>query len=618
MTMMTLWSCVDRLDIQQESDVPDDKGIGELVLFSSGNNANVNSRAVIPYMEKEGRFVCKMYYHAKATDTDSSPFDVENTPVTSWLRVNDNEGNSVYWQKDYDMDGVDKEHQDYKDYGFDSRAQYFYWRNRLYHVFLAYTDLNKLKKNVYGTEQGKLFMYPEYDDKKKTKTGEDKTWVPNGHRMMSFVKPTDGELRFSGLVFKDDDIDNSGIHFPLSGDNTGDPVSDDLRTATKTRIIELITNTDLLQQEEKTALIADIDRPKQYSDPETTSEGTFHNARWWVRYNPENINDDGSIKLELAKIYSLRQKQKTEDIISEAPANTFDMRRKPEMKTMADQPDPLIALTKMKPMGATQEANRVRLYFKHQFSQIQVNLTKAETTGEITRDNIVKVELLGVTEKGYVFTNITTDGKQIDPSYDPVVKSKYTEEQLARNPHGTSFSMFDMYDDTKYDGSGKTDAEIEAAKAADAANNYGYPLGSLKSFNAIAFGQLQAIRITWKEEPTDEIYTAETAQQENDKHLVSDTQGRKPGDAGYQTTYEADYTPVNAGDVVPPVHHVVTFPITVDDRNHSLVNLQSGFRYVYDFELRRGTIAFIRATIVDWLLDDKLNYTTSGTIDNSK
>ena len=214
-------------------------------------------------------------------------------------------------------------------------------------------------------------------------------------------------------------------------------------------------------------------------------------------------------------------------------------------------------------------------------------MTNAANTADIKAENILGVELLGVSEKGYVFTNINPDGSQIDPTYEPVVISKYTEEQQKKNQYGTSFNMFDMGTDK--------------------------PLTSLKSFNAIAFGQLQAIRITWQEEKTNENYTEETAAEENAKHLVENN-GIKPGEAGYVTKYETDYTPVSAGQEIPPVKHVATYKITVDDRNNSLVNRRSGYRYLYDFELRRGTIAFIRATIDGWMLDDNLNYGTSGTI----
>lgn len=627
--LLAVTACSDEFATPQtgiQNPLNQDKGIGQLVLFSSGNTSNSSTRAsVIPYMEQEGRFVCKMYYHAKATDTDASDFDVETTPITSWLRVNDNEGNSVYWQKDFDMDGVNTSHQDYLDYGFDSRAQYFYWRNRLDHIFLGYTDYNQLKTNTYGTTQGKLFMYPEYDGAKKTKTGTKEEWEPSSYRILKIESVSKPNPAFSQdekedaeangdtydipetievLEFKKELEEsetrplNMGLHFPLmtsydySDPNGNGTIALSTIQATQTEIWSILTASEEFTPEEKKALKGDLER-LGYDDNESTSEGTFRNARWWITYDytaDNAIDADGSVNLApgSAVIYYQREKQKMEDIIAVAPANTFDLTRG-DRTCMAEQPDPLIALTRMKPTGATQEANRVRLYFKHQFSQIQVNLVNAENTAEITADNIVSVELLGVSKKGYVFTNINPNGTQIPPTYDPVVISQYTEEQQKKNPYGTSFNMFVMNDTEK-------------------------PQTSLKSFNAIAFGQLQAIRITWQEEPTGEFYDDVTAAEENAKHLVTDGNGKKPGEDGYTTKYETGYTPVNVGDVVPPVKHVATYKITVDDRGNSLVNLKSGFRYMYDFELRRGTIAFIRATIDGWRLSDDLNYGTSGTI----
>lgn len=572
--LLAVSSCTDELvsnKHETENPLNRDKGIGELVLFSSGSTSNTNTRAVIPYMEKDGRFVCKMYYHAKATDSDTDPFDVENTPITSWLRVNDLEGNSVYWRNDFDLTGVDKGHQDYIDYGFDSRAQYFYWRNRLYHIFLAYTDFNLLKENAYEltnkiNEDGdvipkarSLFMYPNYDGAKKTKTGDRQTWDISDYKTLKlgWSNPEHTELVFQGV--DKTSYPNLGLHFPLMNDEdyhdyyNGLDVSHATIVSTRNQILTIIDGTEHLTAAEKAALKDDIQRT-DYSENEITAEGTFRYARWWVALDAsaqDAYNADGSVNLGngTSVVYCQHEKQKLEDIIATAPANTFDLRRGETMNSMADQPDPLIALTKMKPTGATQEANRVRLYFKHQFSQIQVNLTNAENTAEIKAGNIVSVELLGVTEKGYVFTNINPDGTQIPPSYDPVVISKYSTDELKENPYGTSFNMFDMGDSK--------------------------PLTSLKSFNAIAFGQLQAIRITWKEEDTEENGVKEEG-----------------------------------------VRHVATYKITVDDRNNSLVNLRSGFRYMYDFELRRGTIAFIRATIDGWQLHDDLNYGTSGTIYN--
>lgn len=624
--LLAVVSCTDELAVEQsgtENPLNQDKGIGELVLFSSGNSGNSSTRAVIPYMEQEGRFVCKMYYHAKATDTDASEFDTENTPIISWLRVNNKEGNSVYWNREFpdktgdglsdyrDLSDADRNDANYKDYGFDPNAQFFYWRNRLDHIFLAYTDFNLLMSNKYnmGTDSKgnsvpvarSLFMYPDYDGEKKTKTGQIESWVPQDYkklRIRSVEKDNITVLQVNGT--EQISYPSRGLHFPLTnGADYYDPynhitIEKDKIEKTLDLVLSIVDATTALSEDEKSALKNDLQRT-DYTNPEPTSEGTFKYARWWVGLDPtedDAFNADGSVNLskEKAIVYCEREKQKIEDVIATAPANVFDMRRTDDMHSMADQPDPLIALTKMKPTGATQEANRVRLYFKHQFSQIQVNLTKGENTPELSAENIVSVELLGVTEKGYVFTNINSDGTQIPPAYDPVVLSKYTEAQLKKNPHGTAFNMFKM------------DANAQ-------------PATSLQSFNAIAFGQLQAIRITWKEEPTKETYTDVTAKEENDKHLVENN-GKKPGEDGYVPKYEDDYTPVAAGQEIPPVHHIATYKITVDERGQSLVNLKSGYRYVYDFELRRGTIAFIRAVIDGWQLSDELNYGTSGTIKN--
>lgn len=607
--LLAVVSCKDDLVTEQQgTDNPlnQDKGIGELVLFSSGSTGTTTAdtrASVIPYMEKEGRFVCKMYYHANATDTDESDFDVEATPITSWLRVNDNEGNSVYWKNDFDIDGADKTHQDYLDYGFDSRAQYFYWRNRLYHVFLAYTDYNLLKSNSYAlTTDSKgntipvtrsLFMYPDADGEKKTKTGTEEIWENESYRKLVFgnvTKPNPDHATWVAAkeiwknehtaeepypeqepsktieVFALTNVDQTsnypgglGYTYLLASSYASSLISPEQKQRTREKILALVDAADFLTDEEKNILKGDLLRDVR-TTPVTISGVKYRDEVWEISFNynagEAAFETDGSLKLDdsNAVIFCPHQKAKQVDIIATAPANTFDLTRGASMTKMSDQPDPLIALTKMKPMGATQEANRVRLYFKHQFSQIQVNLTNAENTAEIKAENIVSVELLGVTKKGYVFTNINPNGTQIPPTYDPVVITQYSQEQLKENPYGTSFNMFEMDQQDK-------------------------PQTSLKSFNAIAFGQLQAIRITWKEEDFED----------------PDTNVMEEG-----------------------VKHVATYKITVDDRNNSLVNLQSGFRYVYNFELRRGTIAFIRATIEDWLLDDDLDYRTSGTIGNNQ
>ena len=197
------------------------------------------------------------------------------------------------------------------------------------------------------------------------------------------------------------------------------------------------------------------------------------------------------------------------------------------------QPDPAVANTIMLPAGATQEANRVDLIFRHCFSQIQVNLKKAADGGitSLTAAQITKVEMLGVSEEGYVcFDADPTTGKPHAASYKEVSPSDYTDEQLASNPYGTAMSMFDM-----------------------GSNNYAP--GYVKSFNAIAFGQLRALRITWTEPATES------------------------SDA---------------------IKHGVTHRITESDFRY----LKSGVRYIHNLELRRGTLAVIKTEILPWEIDE--------------
>ena len=199
------------------------------------------------------------------------------------------------------------------------------------------------------------------------------------------------------------------------------------------------------------------------------------------------------------------------------------------------QPDPAVANTIMLPAGATQEANRVDLIFRHCFSQIQVNLKKAADGGitSLTAAQITKVEMLGVSEEGYVcFDADPTTGKNHAATYKKVVQS-----ELAANEFGTSMEMYDMGSDN-------------------------YATGYVKSYRAIAFGQLRAIRITWKE------------------------------DSG--------------------IEHIVTHKVVNLDSN-DFINLRSGVRYIHNLELRRGTLAVIKTVILPWEIDEQ-QWNTSGII----
>ncbi|MGN1237503.1 MAG: fimbrillin family protein, partial [Muribaculaceae bacterium] len=205
-----------------------------------------------------------------------------------------------------------------------------------------------------------------------------------------------------------------------------------------------------------------------------------------------------------------------------------------------NQPDPAIANTVMLPAGATQEANRVDLIFRHCFSQIQVNLKKAADGGinDLNAADITKVELLGVSQEGYIFFDADpATGKNHAATYKKVVQSDFTTEELAANEFGTSMEMYDMGSDN-------------------------YATGYVKSYRAIAFGQLGAIRITWKE------------------------------DSG--------------------VEHIVTHKVVNLDSN-DFINLRSGVRYIHNLELRRGTLAVIKTVILPWEIDEQ-QWNTSGII----
>ena len=117
------------------------------VLFSSGaGDASVSTRATVPYMENDGRFVCRMYYQGNVGTDDFTNY------TEAWLKVDNNYGNSVYRKKDF-SEPTTEENKD--GFGFDRESQIFYWQNRKKHIFIAIADYNKLKTND-GTDNGTL------------------------------------------------------------------------------------------------------------------------------------------------------------------------------------------------------------------------------------------------------------------------------------------------------------------------------------------------------------------------------------------------------------------------------------------------------------------------------
>lgn len=243
----------------------------------------------------------------------------------------------------------------------------------------------------------------------------------------------------------------------------------------------------------------------------------------------DNHDLDGSISNGSLKIYpDVTDKYKDKYMLA------YDLTRG-EKKSMSEQPDPILALETARPSGGTPEANRVKLFFKHQFAQIQVNLKSSlDTSAVIDPAWIERVELLGVAETGYVPYCILSDGTLPAATSLPInVDDKKYQTTIKDNPYGSSFNMFQR----------------------------STPVGGyLKSFECIAFGTLQGIRITWRES--------------GDENAVK---------------------------------HVATY------KGVKNLALKSGTKYIYNMELRRSLIAEVTAKIKPWEMDTA-DYSADGTI----
>ena len=243
----------------------------------------------------------------------------------------------------------------------------------------------------------------------------------------------------------------------------------------------------------------------------------------------DNHDLDGSISNGSLKIYpDVTDKYKDKYMLA------YDLTRG-EKKSMSEQPDPILALETARPSGGTPEANRVKLFFKHQFAQIQVNLKSSLDESAVIKDEwIESVELLGVAETGYVPYCILSDGTLPAATSLPInVDADKYQKTIKDNPYGSSFDMFQR----------------------------STPVGGyLKSFECIAFGTLQGIRITWRES--------------DDENAVK---------------------------------HVATY------KGVKNLTLKSGTKYIYNMELRRSLIAEVTAKIKPWEMDNT-SYSADGTI----
>ena len=530
------------------------------------------------------RFVCRMYYKASAV---SNEFDVTGgTDITTWLKVKGTVGNSLYWRNSFLT--LDEGNRDLFDSdGNDAEATCLYWQNRKEHAFLAWTDLNRATTIGYSPDRfsGSLKFVPA-DVEYQKYIGQGEQWVDHGFEVYGSEHLEFGsweELRT----------------FIETGDN--------YETNIKDQIPEGISPSDFEGKQYYYAYGWSC----KYSEvkAQETTVDALHRKYGWIQYqmyydklsyngatsgdgievrNDKNgqpaylyntatnkylaaieVLENGDKKYYLTDDYgNVRydeqtprytfyfqrlQEKKTQDLIQILPANAYDLTRRPvngnyTINSIGEQPDICQALTKQAPLGATQAANRVTLYFKHQFSQVQVNIkSSADLSVVINRNHIKKVELLGVSDTAYVFTELNNAGDVEPTTYKSVDISRYDDAHLQKNPYGTSFEMFDMVD-----------------ASAGEEGNYGYPVGALKAYNALTFGQLQAIRITWNEK-----------------------------EDGTGIVHESTY-------------HVA---------DEQLKNLKSGYKYIWNIELRRGTLAIVRTEIVDWIVPaNDLEYNTDGTI----
>ena len=570
---------------------------GQMILFAAGTTENaMGTRAegnggvsVAPgktyYMPHDYRFVCRMYY--KASTDANAKFDVEGgSDITVWMKVKGDVGNSLYWRNNFaDLGNTGP----FDTFGNDATATCLYWQNRKEHAFLAWTDLNKAKTNTYSPDKnsGALKFIPA-DEEYVKHTGEKlqqwvnagfelyaegvtyhpefKTWeevrtyIETGTNYKDHMQGKTPEgitaadfqgkqyyysygwsCKYSMVMAATEAVGTDGkyqkvgwIQYQMfydklkySGATTGDNI--EVRRDSK-------NNPAYLYDKDANKYLAEIEYDKGY--PEDTSKWKYYLTDEYgnVRY------DENTPRYTF--YFKVLQEKKEQEVVTVLPANVFDLTHQAEFTSIADQPDICQALTVQAPLGATQNANRVNLYFKHQFSQVQVNIKSSDASVAIAKENIQKVELLGVSEKAYVFTGIDEDGNVEPTTYEPVDISKYDDAHLTNNPFGTSFEMFDM-------GYGNAD--------------YEYPTGYAKAYNAITFGQLRAIRVTWKESETDIV-------------------------------------------------HVSTYRV----EDQTLQNLQSGYKYIWNIELRRGTLAIVRTEIVDWIVPiGDLEYNGAGTIEKT-
>ncbi len=572
-------SCSDYIDAEGSGSGGIDEGFkGDMVLFSAGTTSNsLASRAEgkTYYMPEGGRFVCRMYHKTQA---ENDNFDITN-PEDAWLKVNNDMGNSVYWNNTY-QEPSSKDND-----GNDNDATFLYWRNRRPHAFLAWTDNNKLNSIEYSATQGGLKFSPY--DVIITTNEKKKAWLDTGYQIYGVeAEPTvdeDGNpiapaprnfaswAELKAYVEGLDDAELTAFHAKQNLFNESLTFGNSYyEYGWSCKYYESNQPEQVISETEKTSgwikYLMYYDKyeyaPKGGETVENNKEGVpvfLKDANGdylaeivFDKDDEEHVNPHyyitdihGNVRYNEDRpkyTFYMKRTSKLQDaeFSEEYRANKFDLTDKYKTE-MVQQPDILQALVIKEPASATLQQNRIDLYFKHQFSQIQVNIKNSEDNSvQIQPDQIDKVELLGVTNEGYVFTELLPNGEVRPTTYKDVVATDYTDEQLADNPYGTKFNMFPRE---------LTQDEKDATKA-------------IRSFECITFGLLQAIRITWHETGAE-------------------------GGKVHESTYRV-------GDT-------------------ELRNLKSGVRYIWNMELRRGTLAVVRTEIIPWELNTE-EYNADGTI----
>lgn len=588
-------ACTD--DAVSVIETPEDVKVkGDLVFLSAGTTENsVSTRAdgKTYYMPENYRFVCKMYFK---TDISGEKYDLDRSQ-TAWMKVELTHGNSLYWNKAYSANPTEStggpNNNGLDTYRNDYYASKFYWQNRRQHAFLAFTDLNKtaaaLKTGgpVYNGNDLNFDLDSSENYIYKTGTKQDQ-WVDKNFTM------TGDATKYSSLkAIIDKIITNysSVVTTEFSSANVAQVTgsgyetwpSEYYRYSNNNRPLKIYaceTPEEVDDDHQNLWYVLTFFDPEKRTeftpDPDVTySDEQHYGYEYKVRgdllvavkdgetyylcdRNGDFVYDENSprvsVFVKLAQTF-----EDNVEVVNTVAAKRYDLRGKDNssFNSMSEQPDIVMAWEPDHvPTSAIMEDNRVNLYFKHQFSQVQVNIkNSADNSVSIVPNQIIKVELLGVTDYGYVFPYLDTDeqGTQFvrGSAFQEVVAADYSNTVLDDNPYGTYFNMFDRTMTLE-------DTEI---------NKY------IRSFEGITYGRLQAIRITWKE----------------DDYSVNDV------------TY-------------PGIEHKSTYRVPeTNDQGQPLRLLERGKKYIWNMELRRGTLAVIRTEIIPWVVNTE-DYEVDGSI----